>query len=113
MPSAAAPKKKKSPAKAKPKPAQLHFLIHDEKDDVGVAVIDITAGQLVSGLTLDTRDAVKIKSLANIPLGHKIALRDLKNGDTVTKYGQDIGKVVAAIKKGDHVHVHNVKTKRW
>ena len=46
-------------------------------------------------------------------LGHKIALQNFKPGDTVTKYGEDIGKVVATIKKGEHVHVHNVKTKRW
>ena len=37
----------------------------------------------------------------------------MKKGDTILKYGQDIGKVVAAIKKGDHVHTHNLKTKRW
>ena len=48
-----------------------------------------------------------------IPLGHKIAMSDLKEGDTILKYGHDIGKVVKAIKKGEHVHVHNVKTKKW
>ena len=37
----------------------------------------------------------------------------LKEGDTILKYGHDIGKVVKAIKKGEHVHVHNVKTKKW
>jgi (2R)-sulfolactate sulfo-lyase subunit alpha len=119
MPSASA-KSKKSPAKAAgpktaaKKPGKLHFLMHDRKDDVGVAVIDIKAGEQVSGLTLDdSRQSVTLKALADIPLGHKIALRDFKKGDTVTKYGQDIGKVVAPIRKGDHVHVHNVKTKRW
>ena len=42
-----------------------------------------------------------------------VALVDIKNGDTVWKYGQDIGKAVADIGKGEHVHVHNLKTKRW
>ena len=55
----------------------------------------------------------KIQSINNIPLGHKIALKDFKEGDTILKYGHDIGKVVVSIKKGDHVHVHNVKTKKW
>jgi (2R)-sulfolactate sulfo-lyase subunit alpha len=92
----------------------VHYLIHDAKDDVGVAVVDIKSGQKVNGRTLDTnQDVGAVDSLADIPLGHKIALRDFKVGDTVTKYGQDIGKVVADIRKGDHVHVHNVKTKRW
>ena len=40
-------------------------------------------------------------------------MTDLKEGDTVIKYGHDIGKVIKAIKKGEHVHVHNVKTKKW
>ena len=43
----------------------------------------------------------------------QIALTDIKMGDTVWKYGQDIGKAVADIAKGEHVHVHNLKTKRW
>jgi (2R)-sulfolactate sulfo-lyase subunit alpha len=38
---------------------------------------------------------------------------DLKEGDTILKYGHDIGKVVNNIKKGEYVHVHNVKTKKW
>ena len=117
MPTATATKKK-LPAKAGPKTAakkpKLHFLVHDQKDDVGVAVIDIESGEQVSGLTLDKGGrSISLKALADIPLGHKIALRNFKKGDTVTKYGQDIGKVVAPIRKGDHVHVHNVKTKRW
>ena len=49
----------------------------------------------------------------DVPIGHKVALTDIKTGDTVIKYGQDIGKAVADIKKGEHVHVHNLKTKRW
>jgi (2R)-sulfolactate sulfo-lyase subunit alpha len=47
------------------------------------------------------------------PIGHKIALKDLKEGDTVLKYGEDIGIITADVKKGDHVHTHNCKTKRW
>jgi (2R)-sulfolactate sulfo-lyase subunit alpha len=49
----------------------------------------------------------------DVPIGHKIALTDIKSGDTVWKYGHDIGKAVANIAKGEHVHVHNLKTKRW
>ena len=91
----------------------VSYLIHNEKDDVGVAVVDIRAGEQVGGLALDTRHESEVQALMDVPLGHKIALRDFAVGDTVTKYGQDIGKVVVAIKRGDHVHVHNVKTKRW
>lgn len=91
----------------------IEFLMHEDKDTVGVAVVDIKAGKQVSGRSLHGKAKPRLKALKNIPLGHKIALQDFKPGDTVIKYGEDIGKVVAAIKKGEHVHVHNLKTKRW
>ena len=91
----------------------IQFLCHDKRDTVGVAVVDLKAGQAIEGRSLDTNEAVKAKANMDIPLGHKIALKDFKVGDTVIKYGNDIGKVVQPIKAGDHVHVHNVKTKRW
>src|SRR5579859_1428742 len=90
-----------------------HFLIHDEKDNVGVAVVDIEPGQELAGFAMDSGASLKVKSLQPIPLGHKIALKEFKVGDTVIKYGEDIGKVVAHIRAGEHVHVHNLKTKRW
>jgi (2R)-sulfolactate sulfo-lyase subunit alpha len=51
--------------------------------------------------------------LSYIPIGHKIALKDLNPDDTAIKYGEDIGRIVAPVAKGGHVHVHNLKTKRW
>lgn len=90
-----------------------HFLVHDAKDNVGVAVVDIEAGQDATGASIDNGTILKVRSLQPIPLGHKIALKDLKVGDTIIKYGEDIGKVVADIPAGGHVHVQNLKTKRW
>ena len=90
------------------------IIIHDDKDNVGVVVIDLTKkDQEYSCWIMESDKTVKIQSINNISLGHKIALKDFKVGDTILKYGNDIGKVVASIKKGDHVHVHNVKTKKW
>ena len=62
---------------------------------------------------MENDKTIKVNSTNEVPLGHKIALKDLSEGDTILKYGHDIGKVVKSIKKGDHVHVHNVKTKKW
>jgi len=90
------------------------FIIHDEKDNVGVVVIETTKkGQDCNAWIMENDKSIKVPSLNEVPLGHKIALQDLKEGDTILKYGHDIGKVVKAIKKGEHVHVHNVKTKKW
>ena len=92
----------------------IQFLVHDAAHDtVGVAVVDIKAGQEVQGRDLVTNKTMKAKANMDIPLGHKIALKDFRTGEDVTKYGVVIGRVVKDIKQGDHVHVHNVKTKRW
>ena len=66
-------------------------------------------------LCVVTEDNSEFRMTAKQPveIGHKVALKDLQTGDTVVKYGEDIGRVVAPIAKGEHVHVHNLKTKRW
>jgi (2R)-sulfolactate sulfo-lyase subunit alpha len=91
----------------------VKFLVHESSDTVGVATEDIKADETAQGLFMDSQENVEVKALSDIPLGHKIALKDFAVGDTVLKYGHDIGKVVADIKLGDHVHIHNLKTKRW
>ena len=89
------------------------FLIHEHADTVGVATVDIKSGETAEGLFMDTQEKVQVKANRDIPLGHKIALRDHGVDESVIKYGHDIGRVVEAFKKGDHVHVHNLKTRRW
>ena len=90
------------------------IIIHDEKDNVGVVVIDkIAPKQDCACWIMENDKTVNVPSINEVPLGHKIALKDLKVGDTIFKYGHDNGKVVKEIKKGEHVHVHNVKTKKW
>lgn len=91
----------------------VQFLVHEKADTVGVATVDIKAGEEAKGLYMDSQEPTTVKALNDIPLGHKIALTDFQSGDTVLKYGQDIGKVVASIRRGEHVHTHNLKTKRW
>ena len=92
----------------------IHFVVHDEGDGVGVVVVEgIKTGQTLIGWIMDQDKEVRVKAKNDIPIGHKVSLRDYKKGDTVIKYGVDIGKVVAPISKGAHAHVHNIKTKRW
>ena len=94
--------------------SKTDIIIHDERDNVGVIVVDkVDNSQKCECWIMENNKSVTIQSIKEIPLGHKIALKNLSNGDTILKYGHDIGKVVQPIKKGDHVHVHNVKTKKW
>ena len=91
-----------------------HLLVHNKKDTVGVVVVEgLKAGTNMTCVVTANNSSFRLKSRMNVPIGHKIALVDIKTGATVLKYGQDIGKTVADIRKGEHVHVHNLKTKRW
>lgn len=92
----------------------IDFVVHDEGDSVGVVVIEgVKAGDTISGWVMDQDKDIEFTAVSDIPIGHKLAIKSLKKGDTVLKYGIDIGKVVADIGEGEHAHVHNIKTKRW
>ena len=91
-----------------------HFLVHSPKDNVGVVVVEgLDSGTDMLGVVTEIDKTVKLKAKSAIPIGHKVALKALKKGDTVIKYGEDIGRMVADAAVGEHVHVHNLKTKRW
>ena len=89
------------------------ILLHEPQDDVGVAVTDLKKGSTIGAVTLEGKTAGKVKLLNNVPLGHKVALRDLPMDKRVIKYGRPVGKAVQPISRGAHVHTHNVKTLRW
>jgi (2R)-sulfolactate sulfo-lyase subunit alpha len=91
-----------------------HLLVHDRRDNVGVVVVEeLAAGtEMLCVVTADDSD-FRLTARHAVPIGHKVALRDLAVGDTVVKYGQDIGRIVAPVARGEHVHTHNLKTKRW
>ncbi len=72
-----------------------------DKDNVIVALQDLHQGEVINGVTL----------LSDIKKGHKIAITDIKQGTDVIKYGYPIGMATTEIKKGEHVHTHNLKTK--
>lgn len=94
--------------------SRTDFLVHAVSDTVGVVVTeDAASGKDLTGWVMETDETIAITAKDDIPLGHKLALGDIRSGDTIVKYGHDIGKAVADIRKGGHAHVHNVKTKRW
>lgn len=64
------------------------YVIIDEKDNVGVY----------------------LREKNGIPAGHKFALKDIKKGDFVIKYGEIIGRATQDIKRGESVHSHNLKS---
>ncbi|MBQ6217524.1 MAG: altronate dehydratase [Erysipelotrichaceae bacterium] len=73
----------------------------NENDSVAVALVPLNAGFELNDGTILNED---------IDLGHKIALSDIKCGDPIIKYDTLIGYATADIRRGDHVHTHNIKT---
>ena len=92
----------------------IHFVLHDARDTVAVVVVEgVKAGTPLTGWIMDEDKTMQLDARQDIPIGHKIALKDMKTGDTVIKYGIDIGKTIADIAVGEHTHVQNLRTKRW
>ncbi|MBO7698790.1 MAG: UxaA family hydrolase, partial [Erysipelotrichaceae bacterium] len=73
----------------------------NETDNVAVAVDKIPEGVELEGVV----------TLSEIPMGHKVALKDIKENEDIVKYGQVIGVASKDIRKGEHVHSHNMHTK--
>ena len=88
-------------------------LAHKSTDDVAVAVADLKAGEELSIASLEGGKVHKVKLLEDVPLGHKIALKDMPSGHVVIEYGEKVGQMTQAVKKGGYVHVHNIRTLRW
>jgi (2R)-sulfolactate sulfo-lyase subunit alpha len=89
-------------------------LAHSPKDNVAVVVVeDLKAGTKAFGVVTEDNSAFTVDVKDDIPIGHKVALIDLADKDTVIKYGQDVGRMIASAAKGHHVHTQNMKTKRW
>ncbi len=93
------------------------FLVHCKGDLVGVVVKDIEPRQQIFGRLLDgTSDAEleeAFQAKDQIPLGHKVALRNIEEGEDIIEYGRVIGRALTRIEAGSHVHTHNIKSKRW
>lgn len=88
------------------------FMSHRADDDVAVAVRDISPGpQRVANLETPAIDEVDVT--AEIPLGHKVALRDIEKGRPVIEYGLPIGLATADITRGSYVHTQNLRSAKW
>ena len=79
------------------------ILLHDD-DNVLVCREHALPGQAVSF------DGAEVTLAFDIDVGHKIARYNLKAGDKILKYGAPIGSMTADAKRGDHIHMHNMKS---
>ena len=89
------------------------ILLHEADDDVGVATMDLAAGEVVQALTLEGEPVTEIELVDDVPLAHKVAMRPMDANKDVLEYGRVIGSSSVAIAGGAHVHTHNLQSNRW
>jgi len=80
------------------------LLLLDPRDNVLVAAARLRAGEAIC------YGGWSVLLPADIPLGHKLARRDIAMGEKIVKYDAPIGSATAAIRAGEHAHVHNIKS---
>ena len=85
-------------------------LIVEKNDDVAVVLEAIHVGDKVTYRYGDEERSVV--SLSVVPVYHKVAVRDIKRGDHILKYGEKLGVATQDIKLGEHVHVQNLDSER-
>lgn len=80
----------------------------DDKDNVAT----IFANDIKDHTEVEIRDKKgnmePVNVIGDIPYGHKIAVRDIRAGEPIMKYGESIGAATVDIRKGEYVHIHNM-----
>jgi len=89
------------------------ILLHKADDDVGVTAMDLKAGEVIQAVTLEGETVTEINLVDDVPLGHKVAMRDMETQKQIIKYGRPIGYATRDIAVGAHVHTHNIASLRW
>lgn len=84
----------------------------DAKDNVATTTSIVEAGEEIEVLSPNGDIILKTKPVERIIFGHKIALKNLKVGEEIIKYGEVIGVASKSIKVGEWVHTQNVNSAR-
>jgi altronate dehydratase len=90
--------------------ARPSVLLLDARDTAAVALAPLPPGIAIE--VVRGGDTIQMVAETLIPFGHKIAVAPMAAGDPVVKYGEVIGVATTAIRPGQHVHVHNVRSDR-
>jgi hypothetical protein len=80
------------------------LLLLDERDNVLICTTRVRIGEALA------LEGAEVTLPLDLPIGHKIARREIVAGERIVKYGAPIGSATADIAVGAHVHVHNVRS---
>ncbi len=87
---------------------QDNILVIHPRDNVAVALRTLAAGEQAMA-----KGVAGFSALEEIPVSHKIALKDISAGEEIIKYGETVAVSTRDIKKGEWVHTHNLESQRW
>ena len=85
-------------------------IIVEPEDNVIVAIETIKKGDTVTYVSEGKE--VSLTATEDVTIYHKLAAREIKEGEPIVKYGEHIGLAARDIVKGEHVHVHNLREHR-
>ena len=85
-------------------------VVISEQDDVATATRDIKTGEKVTVRVSGKESEILVNN--DIKFLHKFALKNIKKGENVLKYGMVIGEATRDISRGEHVHIHNLRSLR-
>lgn len=88
----------------------VRVLVVDARDNVATCLAALKAGDLVALEVAGVARSIRLAS--DVPFGHKFALGPIAAGDEVRKYGVVVAQATYPIADGEHVHVHNVESRR-
>lgn len=89
----------------------IEAFIIDPKDNVATLFVQNGKSGLAVHLQIDGKDA-EIRLLDDVPYAHKFAIRRIRKGEQVIKYGYSIGTATEDIQPGQHVHIDNTESNR-
>ena len=107
----AAPIAPMAPTTLATEPTGDALVLHPD-DTVATALRPLPAGHTLHLTAVPGHTPLTLTLPEPVALCHKFALRDIAEGEVVTKYGQVIGRASRAIGAGAHVHVHNLRSGR-
>ncbi|MBZ4686581.1 MAG: altronate dehydratase small subunit [Clostridia bacterium] len=85
-------------------------IVMKKNDNVATMMCNVKSGETVNVIGPDFE--LEIEARNDISFGHKISIRDIKEGENIIKYGESIGSAVMNISQGEHVHLHNLMSNR-
>jgi len=90
---------------------KISWVVDGEKDNVATILENGMSRNSVVPVELGN-DEIEITLKDDIFYGHKVAIKPIKEGETVFKYGLSIGRAIKDVEVGEHVHLHNIEPLR-